>query len=70
MHRQTVSIEPTKDKWLCSIKVEREKDAKLAQKLGQLQPFVPAFPQECMGQLAVYIVWADLTPLALQPGVR
>ena len=28
-----------------------EKDTKLAQKLGQLQPFVPVFPQECMGQL-------------------
>ena len=26
-----------------------EKDAKLAQKLGQLQPFIAAFPQECMG---------------------
>jgi hypothetical protein len=31
-----------------------EKDTKLAQKLGQLQPFllVAVFPQECMGQLA------------------
>ena len=29
-----------------------EKDAKLAQKLGQLQPFTAVFPQECMGQLA------------------
>jgi hypothetical protein len=29
-----------------------EKDAKLAQKLGQLQPFLAAFPQECVGQLA------------------
>jgi hypothetical protein len=28
-----------------------EKDAKLAQKLGQLRPFVDVFPQECMGQL-------------------
>ena len=30
-----------------------EKDIKLAQKLGQPQPFVavfPVFPQECMGQ--------------------
>ena len=25
---------------------------KLAQKLGQLQPFIAAFSQECMGQLA------------------
>jgi hypothetical protein len=23
----------------------------LAQKLGQLQPFIAVFPQECMGQL-------------------
>ena len=29
-----------------------EKDATLAQKLGQLQPFVAVFPQECTGQLA------------------
>jgi hypothetical protein len=29
-----------------------EKHAKLAQKLGQLQPFLAAFPQECMGQFA------------------
>jgi hypothetical protein len=31
-----------------------EKDAKLAQKLGQLQPFISAFPQECVGQLASF----------------
>ena len=31
-----------------------EKDAKLAQKLGQLQPFLAVFPQECMGQLASF----------------
>ena len=29
-----------------------EKDAKLALKLGQLQPFITVFPQERMGQLA------------------
>ena len=29
-----------------------EKDAKLAQKLGQLQPFIAVFPHACMGQLA------------------
>ena len=29
-----------------------EKDANLAQKLGQLQPFLAVFPQACMGQLA------------------
>ena len=40
-----------------------EKDAKLAQKLGQLQPFVPVFPQECIGQLAS--CWANLTPFSL-----
>ena len=31
-----------------------EKEAKLAQQLGQLQPFIAAFPQECMGQLACF----------------
>jgi hypothetical protein len=31
-----------------------EKDAKLAQKLGQLQPFIAVFPQECMGQLGSF----------------
>ena len=29
-----------------------EKDAKLAQKLGQVQPFITVFPRECTGQLA------------------
>jgi hypothetical protein len=31
-----------------------EKDAKLAQKLGQPLPFIAIFPQECMGQLASF----------------
>ena len=31
-----------------------EKEAKLAQKLGQLQPFIAVFPHECMGQLASF----------------
>ena len=31
-----------------------EKDAELAQKLGQLQPFIAALPQDCMGQLACF----------------
>jgi hypothetical protein len=31
-----------------------EKDAKLAQKLGQLHPFIAVFPQECMGKLAYF----------------
>jgi hypothetical protein len=26
----------------------------LAQKLGQLQPFIAVFPQECAGQLAPF----------------
>ena len=34
--------------------VQSEKDAKLAQKLGQLQLFVAVFPQECMGQIASF----------------
>jgi hypothetical protein len=33
---------------------ESEKDAKLAQRLGQLQPFIAILPQECMGQLASF----------------
>ena len=32
--------------------VTGEKRAKVAQKLGQLQPVIAAFPRECMGQLA------------------
>ena len=31
-----------------------EKVAKLAQKLGQLQPFTAVFPQECLGRLASF----------------
>ena len=31
-----------------------EKDAKLAQKLGQLQPFIAIFSLECMGQLGYF----------------
>jgi hypothetical protein len=31
-----------------------EEDATLAQKLGQLQPFIAVFPQECMGQPAYF----------------
>ena len=31
---------------------QSEKGAKLAQNLGQLQPFIVVFPQEYMGQLA------------------
>ena len=32
----------------------REKDTKLAQKLGQRQPFIAVFPQDCAGQLAYF----------------
>ena len=35
-------------------KLSSEKDAKLAQKLGQLQPFIAVFPVECVGQLASF----------------
>ena len=31
-----------------------EKVVKLVQKLGQLQPLIAVFPQECMGQLAYF----------------
>jgi hypothetical protein len=43
---------------------QSEKDAKLAQKLGQLQPFTAVLPQECMGQTAIF--WANLTPSSLR----
>ena len=33
---------------------ESENDAELAQKLGQLQPFLAVFPHESMGQLASF----------------
>ena len=33
---------------------QSEKDAKLAQKLDQLQPSTAAFSQECMGKLAYF----------------
>jgi hypothetical protein len=60
----TTSIEPTKDKPLCSNKVAGEEDATSAQKLGRRQPFVAVFPQECMGNLAYF--WASLTPFSPQ----
>jgi hypothetical protein len=34
--------------------VSRKKEAKLAQKLGRLQPFTVVFSQECMGQLEYF----------------
>ena len=40
-----------------------EKDAKLAQKLGQLQPFIVVCPQSCMDQSSSSS-WADLTPFS------
>jgi hypothetical protein len=40
--------------WQLVMRPSSEKDAKLAQKLGQLQPFIAVFPQECMGQLAYF----------------
>jgi hypothetical protein len=33
---------------------QSEKDAKLAQKLGRLQPLTAVFPQECVGQLGYF----------------
>jgi hypothetical protein len=44
-----------------------EKGAKLAQKLGQLQPVIAVFPRECMGQRAYFC--PSLTPLSLVQGV-
>jgi hypothetical protein len=37
------------------------KDAKLAQKLGQLQHFIAVFPQECLGQLASFVPTKQLS---------
>jgi hypothetical protein len=42
---------------------QSEKDAKLAQKLGQLQPFIAVFLPECMGNLRFW----GLTSFLLQP---
>ena len=42
-----------------------EKDAKLAQKLDQLQPFIDVLPHECMSQLASFGFWANLTAFSL-----
>ena len=36
------------------LELTSEKDANLAQKLGQLQHFIVVFPQECMGQLGSF----------------
>jgi hypothetical protein len=44
-----------------------EKDAQLARKLGQRQPFVDVDPQECMDQLAFF--GTNLTPCSLQASV-
>jgi hypothetical protein len=41
------------------------KDAKLAQKSGQLQPFLAVLPQECMDQLASFGPNTNLTPFSL-----
>jgi hypothetical protein len=58
-------VTPTRPWWLATtgrptprpssdlgVDVKSEKDAALAQKLGQLQPLIAVFPQACMGQLA------------------
>jgi hypothetical protein len=36
----------------CPMEDTSEEDSELAQKLGQFQPFLAAFPPECVGQLA------------------
>jgi hypothetical protein len=66
----TNSAEPTKDKSLCSTKVASEKDAVSAQiKLGQLQPFIAAFPQGRMhGPTRIF--WSNPTPFSLKTRVR
>jgi hypothetical protein len=45
--------------------IQVSKDAKLAPKLGQLQPSYCCIPQECMGKLAS-IFSANVTPFSLQ----
>ena len=51
-----------------------EKDVKLAQKLGQLQPFIAVFPQECManlrllGQPNTFLARGTERPPGLQDG--
>jgi hypothetical protein len=42
--RRANRADPERDRRLPS-----EKHAELAQKLGQLQPFIAVLPQECMG---------------------
>jgi hypothetical protein len=48
--------------------VSSEKNTKLAQRLGHLQPFIDVLTSECMAQLAFF--WANLTPLSLQSCVE
>ena len=60
-------VTPTRPWWLAAtgrptprpssdlgVDVKSEKDAALSQKLSRPQPFIAAFPQECMGQLASF----------------
>jgi hypothetical protein len=47
-----------------TLQIQREKDIKLAQKLGQLQPFLAVFRTGMHGPTCVF--WANLTPLSLQ----
>ena len=44
-----------------------ENDAKLAQKLAQLQPFIAVFPHKCVGQYAYF--GANLTAFSLQENI-
>jgi hypothetical protein len=43
---------------------QSETGAKLAQELGQLQPFLAVFPPECMGPTCTF--WANLTRSSLK----
>jgi hypothetical protein len=47
----TTSIEPSKDGSSCSVKVSGEKDAELAQKLRQLQPFMAVIQRNVWNHL-------------------
>jgi hypothetical protein len=47
---------------------QSEKDANLAQKLGQLQHFIAVFPHECTGQLDTF--WGQLHNFLAQAYIK
>jgi hypothetical protein len=53
-HRRRSSAMAVDFDEFCMLAEQVRKGAELAQKLGQLQPFIAVFTQECMGQLASF----------------